>query len=134
MFTYNATESDRWKNFHTDKPALWNDLGSLHHRLGFWIRITDPEGTTLVVSANELTASQSISLNEGWNLVGYPSRSNKNRTEALNNIVFGTDVAVIESYNATTGSWLQLSENDFFEVGKGYWIYSKVEKTWNVPL
>jgi hypothetical protein len=52
----------------------------------------------------------------------------------LNNIVFGSDVGSIWTYDATTQQWLELGESDYFEVGRGYWIYSNVEKTWEVAL
>jgi hypothetical protein len=30
--------------------------------------------------------------------------------------------------------WDELNVLDYFEIGKGYWIHSKVTKVWNVPL
>jgi hypothetical protein len=30
--------------------------------------------------------------------------------------------------------WKEIGDSDYFEIGRGYWIHSKVEKTWDVPL
>ncbi len=59
---------------------------------------------------------------------------NKNRTEGLNNITFGQDVNAIWSFNATIQEWEEIKESDYFEIGRGYWIHSKIEKTWEVAI
>jgi hypothetical protein len=66
--------------------------------------------------------------------VGYPSLTNKPRDTALNNIIFGSDVDAIQTYDAATGNWEVLGPSDEFELGRGYWVHSKVEKVWVVPL
>ncbi len=112
-----------------------NDLGKLNHTMGFWLHITDLQGTSLVVFGEELITDQNISLYPGWNLVGYPSKSNKTRDVALDNLFYGTDVDAIWTYNATIQKWMELNDTeDYFEVGQGYWVHSKVEDVWNVPL
>lgn len=136
VWRYNITDyNDQWKLYHVLKPSYMNDLSRLNHTIGFWIHITDPEGTTLVVLGDELSAEQHISLHPGWNLVGFPSKSNKTRNVALDNINFGSDVDSIWTYNASTQKWVELDDVlDYFEVGQGYWLHSKVTKVWNVPL
>ena len=54
--------------------------------------------------------------------------------KGLNNIQWGVDVNKIETYNATSGSWEEIGEFDFFEPERGYWIHSLVNKMWEVPL
>jgi parallel beta-helix repeat protein len=133
---YNTTDvSDHWKTHHTSKPPSMNDLESLNHQIGFWIHIPGPDGVLFQYSGTQPSINQEITLKPGWNLVGYPSLSNKNRTEALNNIDFGTDVDSVWTYNGPSQKWVEMDEeNDYFEVGKGYWIHSKVTETWIVPL
>jgi parallel beta-helix repeat protein len=132
---YNITDSnDPWKHNHISKPSNWNDLNEINHTMGLWVHVTDPEGAMLVIFGDELPSTQNIALHPGWNLVGYPSMSTQNRTNALNNIDFGSDVDAIWTYNATTQTWEEITESDNFEVGRGYWIHSKVTKTWIVPL
>ncbi len=136
VWQYNVTDNnDPWKHYHVSKPSYMNDLNKLNHTMGFWIYITDSEGTTLVVFGDELIANQSITLYHGWNLVGFPSTMNRTRDEALNNLKFGTDIYKIRTYNSTTQKWIELDDSmDYLEVGQGYWMHSKVEKVWNVPL
>jgi parallel beta-helix repeat protein len=132
---YNATDvNDPWKHYHISKPSDMNDLDTINHTMGFWIHITKAGGVLFEYNDTQPAQNQSIALHPGWNLVGYPSLSNKNRTSALNNITFGNDVDSIWTYNAAIQKWEELGESDYFEVGRGYWIHSKVEKDWIVPL
>jgi hypothetical protein len=102
--------------------------------MGFWIHITEPGDTIFYYTVMGPVATPEIELHPGWNLVGYPSLTNKTRDTALNNIIFGTDVDAIQTYNAATGTWEVLGPSDEFELGRGYWLHSLVEKTWIVPL
>jgi len=133
---YNITDTnDPWKHNHISKPSNLNDLDEINHTMGFWIYIIDTQGTTLIVFGDVLTITQNITLYPGWNLVGFPSKSNKTRDIALNGIFYGSDIDSIWTYNASIHKWVELDESiDYFEVGQGYWIHSKVTKTWNVPL
>jgi parallel beta-helix repeat protein len=132
---YNITDgNDHWKHYHISKPSQLNDLIGINHNQGFWIHITNPSGTIFRYDGSNLTFNQTINLQPGWNMVGYPSRSNKNLTEGLNNLTYGSDVDAIWTYNATTQTWEEITESDNFEVGRGYWVHSKVTKTWIVPL
>lgn len=132
---YNISDfSDNWKQNHTTKPPYLNDLDSITHNIGFWIHITEPNGILFNYSGTQPTENQSITLYPGWNLIGYPSLTNYNRTIGLNNLTFGTHVDSIWTYNAATQKWKQITASDYFEVGRGYWIHSKVTKTWIVPL
>jgi parallel beta-helix repeat protein len=132
---YNVTDSnDPWKHNHISKPSNWNDLKEINHKMGLWVHVTDPGGTTLVVFGDVLTSTQTITLFPGWNLVGYPSINAKNRTDALNNINFSSDVDAIWTHNATTQTWKEITASDNFEVGRGYWMHSKVTKTWIVLI
>ncbi|UCF07824.1 MAG: hypothetical protein JSW28_09315, partial [Thermoplasmata archaeon] len=132
---YNITDgNDPWKHHHTSKPPKFNDLDTINHAMGLWVHITDPGGAALEVNGDVFSSNQNITLHPGWNLVGYPSNTAMNRTGALNNIDFGTDVDAVWTYNATTQEWKEITTLDNFEVGRGYWIHSRVTKTWVVPL
>ncbi len=135
VWLYNVTDTnDPWKHNHISKPSHMNDLWDLNHITGFWIHITNPGDTTFLYNGTQPTENQSIPLYAGWNLVGYPSTIPRNRTDALNNIKFGSDVYRVRTYNTTTQRLEDVGEQDYFQIGKGYWMHSKVEKVWNVPL
>jgi hypothetical protein len=109
-------------------------LDDIHHMMGFWIHITQPGGVLFQYFGVPPTENQNITLYLGWNLVGYPSLISYNRTQGLNNITFGKDVDSIWAYDAATQKWEEIGELDYFEIGRGYWIHSKVTKTWEIPL
>jgi parallel beta-helix repeat protein len=132
---YNTTDvSDHWKSYYPSKPPDMNDLKEIYHTMGFGIQITEPSGILFKYPGTQPTSNQSITLNPGWNMVGYPSLINRNRTAALNNIIFGQDIDSIWTFNAATQTWQETGSTDYFELGRGYWMHSKVTKTWDVPL
>jgi hypothetical protein len=132
---YNRSDSsDPWKHHPISKPAnLW-DLHWIDHEMGFWIHITNPSGTTLNTTGWELSSPESVDLHTGWNMVGYPSQNSYDRMTGLNNLAFGVDVDAIQWYDATTNTWYDMGPADNFVPGRGYWIHSKVDTVWDVPL
>jgi hypothetical protein len=131
---HNQTDlSDHWKHFRLGKP-FGNDLSYLKETMGFWIHITNPGDTIFLYNGTQPTTNQSITLQPGWNMVGYPSLSIRNRTAALNNLNYGSDVDSIWTFNAASQTWQEIGPTDYFELGRGYWIHSKVTKVWDVPL
>jgi parallel beta-helix repeat protein len=132
---YNNTDTfDHWKHHHISKPFELNDLKSIDHKVGFWIHIIKPNGILFEYLGTPPTSNITIQLYPGWNLVGYPSLTNYNRTEALNNLTFNTHIDAILTYNAATHKWKKLGPSDYFEIGKGYWIHTKTKCEWEVPL
>jgi parallel beta-helix repeat protein len=132
---YNVIDhNDHWKHNNTSKQANLNDLHNINHTIGFWIYITKPGGVIFKYLGTKPISNQTIALYPGWNLVGYPSLISYNRTEGLNNLTFGTHLDSIWTYNAATQRWKELNSSNYFEIGRGYYIHSKVKITWEVPL
>jgi parallel beta-helix repeat protein len=132
---YNISDtSDPWKHNYISKPPNLNDFQEINHTLGFWIHITDPGGVLFEYSGTQPTSNQTISLYPGWNMVGYPSLTSYNITMGLNKINFTTEVDAIWTCDALTQKWEHLDEFDYFKPGKGYYIHSKAQTTWEVPL
>jgi outer membrane protein assembly factor BamB len=131
---YDPTDSDdHWKHNKIGKP-VGNDLSMLNESMGFWIHITNSGDTIFEYNGTQPTKDQVISLQPGWNMVGYPSLSNYNRTDGLNNLIFDNQIDGIWSYDSVDHRWEQMGESNHFEVGKGYLIHSKVAEMWVVPL
>jgi hypothetical protein len=132
---YNVSDTtDHWKHNHIIKPSYLNDLNDINHTMGFWIHVTKPGGVIFEYTGTPPTQNQSITLYVGWNHVGYPSKRNLDRPSALNNILFGSDVDMIQAFDSATKTWEEIGPSDDFEIGRGYWVHSKVTKTWIVPL
>ena len=131
---YDITDpNDHWKHQKVGKP-YGNDLSKINETMGFWIHITQPGDTIFLYNGTKPTVNQTITLYPGWNLVGYPSLINYNRTKGLNNLTFGTHVDVIWTYYAATQKWKEIGPSDYFEIGRGYWIHAKTKCEWKVPL
>ncbi len=131
---YDITDSkDLWKHYKVGKP-YGNDLSEINETMGFWIHIIPPGDTIFFYNGTPLTFNQTITLYPGWNLVGYPSLSKNNRTEALNNISFPHEVDSIWTYDAATKKWKVLGPSEYFEPGRGYWIHANQKCIWEVPL
>jgi Zn-dependent M28 family amino/carboxypeptidase len=123
---------DPWNHNNNQKPIHFNDLDQVDHKMGIWVHITEPAGVVLQCSGTLPSTDTSIPIFPGWNLVGYPSLRRRNRTTALNNLVFGSDIDAIWTYDSQLRLWNEITELDEFEAGKGYWVHSKVPKTWTV--
>lgn len=106
--------NNRWSNDTDDKepvftqedripkPSLKNDLNDPGNTICFIIHMTQPGEIFYFYNNTRPSENQTISLPPGWSLIGYPSSTNKNRTAALNNLIFGTDGGSIWKFNAAT--------------------------------
>jgi parallel beta-helix repeat protein len=132
---YDASNNkDLWKQYHTEKPSSTNDLNDLDHTMGIWIHVIEPGGVLFEYFGIKSKVSQKIQLYKGWNHVGFPSLGNFNRTNGLNNIIFGNQINKILWYDASSDTWYSMNENDVFRKGTGYWIHAKENIVWWIPL
>lgn len=129
----NSNNDEPWSSYKVGK-SLGNDLEELNNKNGFWIYSTEPADTILHFNGTVPTVNQTVQLYKGWNLVGYPSLTSHARTQALNGLSFGTLVDAIQWFDASTKTWHFMEEEDSFVVGRGYWVHSNVEVSWEVPL
>ncbi|MEE9150937.1 MAG: hypothetical protein V3U20_03790, partial [Thermoplasmata archaeon] len=129
----NTDPNDPWKHHKVGKP-FGNDLFELNETMGFWIHITQPGDTIFLYNGTQPTSNQTITLHPGWNMVGYPSLTSYNRTEGLNNLTFGSEVDSIWAFDAFSQRWEEIQENDYFEIGRGYWIHATTTCEWKIPL
>jgi hypothetical protein len=132
---YNASETnDLWKHYQISKPSDLNYLDEMDNEKGFWVHVTAVGGTTLVIEGILPSNPHDISLSQGWNHVGYPSLTNRQRTAALNNLAFDNEVDAVWTHNATTQQWEEVGEFDYIEYGRGYWIHATIACTWTVAI
>jgi parallel beta-helix repeat protein len=122
-----------WKHYKVGKP-FGNNLFELNETMGFWIHIIHPRDTIFLYNGTQPSENQTIVLYKGWNLVGYLSLSNYNRTMGLNNLEFNNDIDCIQYYNASSRTWHFMDSEDNFIIGCGYWIHAKTDCVWEVPL
>jgi parallel beta-helix repeat protein len=131
---YDATDSnDPWKHYKVSKE-FGNDLLDVDETMGILVHIIKSGGSLFYFNGTQPVTTQTISLYKGWNLVGYPSLSNHNRTVGLNNLIFNQEVDAIQWFDSLTKSWHFMGPDDSFEIGRGYWIHAKSDCVWEVPL
>jgi parallel beta-helix repeat protein len=131
---YDITDAaDHWKHNKINK-FFGNDLFELNETMSFWIHLTQPGDTIFQYNGTQPSVNQTIPLHPGWNMVGYPSLSTHNRINGLNNLTFDTHVDCIQWFDAATKTWHFMDPDDNFVPGRGYWVHSKVEAEWEVPL
>ena len=122
-----------------DDIAMSGDnLLQLDERQGFWIHITTTAQSLTVFGS--LPTSTAIPLSvagSGWNLVGYPSASNRTVSAALT----GIDFSLVYAYHAGDADPWKLFDrngppfvNDLSELapGWGYWIRATAPTNWTV--
>jgi parallel beta-helix repeat protein len=132
---YDASDStDNWKHNQVTKSGKLNDLNILDHEVGFWIHIINRDWVMFEYHGTQPVMNQIIQLHKGWNIVGYPSLTTYNRTVGLNGLHFDSDVDCIQLYDAATQTWHFMDQEDSFVPGRGYWMHSKVDTSWEVPL
>jgi parallel beta-helix repeat protein len=132
---YNSSDNlDHWKHHHILKLTISNDLSHIDNTMGFWINIIEPQWISFRFHGEKPSRNQTIQLHPGWNLVGFPSLSSKNRTAALNNLSFGNEVDSVWTFNTVTREWKVMDEGDSLELGRGYWIHANRKCIWEVPL
>jgi parallel beta-helix repeat protein len=131
---YDANDiKDHWKH-HKIGKLFGNDLVSINETMGFWINIMPPNGAVLLHNGTQPLTNQTILLQKGWNMVGYPSLTSYNTTVGLNNLILNTHVDAIWSYDTATQRYKELTESDYFKPGMGYYIHAKEECELDVPL
>ena len=88
---------------------------------GFWIRYTN-SNTTLAFNGS-IASSISITLQTGWNLIGFPLSTATNITQALSPLNC-LDSNNVWTYNNANSSYLSYAAGQIvnFEQGKAYWI------------
>jgi len=138
VYAYDVSdEDDPWKRFDPSVPPFANDLLDIDETKGLLISATDavtwwwPDSTA---------PSGRLSLQPGWNLVGYPSPRVQPVADALASI--DGKYTVVYSYDASDADdpWkvydpaAPLEGSDLTQMmpGHGYWILATEACEWNL--
>jgi len=122
-------KNDLWKTNSTHRPDQLDDLDALNHKSGFWINITEPNVTYTVMGRIPTSNSTTITLKAGWNLVGYPSLTQRTLAVAL----AGTGYIAVEGFDASNVYRLKtLGDMYMMKPGEGYWVRVPADTNWIV--
>jgi subtilisin family serine protease len=119
--------NDHWLTYATFKPQGYNDLTDVNRTMGLWINITNVGDGYLNVTGMR-AGSTTILLYRGWNLIGYPSLTEKNVSDALKGIPYDK----VEGYDANSSPYYlkTLTDEDMMRPGCGYWIHVTTDCKW----
>ncbi|GEM_PF-3126353 len=119
--------SDQWFSYVPGRAGHYNDLDTLDHTMGIWIRMVEDNSLTI---EGHVPESTEIVLNPGWNMVGLPSESGGNHD-------LPTEVTRIGRFDASEGYNLVYDYDPtsfIFEPGNAYWVYNGGDGTvvWSI--
>jgi hypothetical protein len=124
IHSYDPTASiDHWKSYNPTMPAwVVQDLSSITEKEGYWIKI---ENDCLLTVNGTILAPNTIDMEEGWNLIGYPSNSSNSPADAFSTIA--GSYSIVWAYNTTEDQYLYYSPSfggTLTEISpvKGYWV------------
>lgn len=132
-----AFELGQWQVYNPENDPVFNDFSTISSARGYWINMSAPD-TLSLIGTHPLTTT--ISLQAGWNLIGYPSVIKKEVGTALSSI--SGKYSLVQQYKASDLSdpWkiynpsAPASLNDLKELepNYGYWIYMTQDATLNI--
>jgi hypothetical protein len=124
---YHAGKSRPWLHWHRDKPNYFNDEIEIDRRKGYYI---DMIVSDYLVTAGKVAPQTDINLKSGWNLVGYPSLTEKTVADALTSI--DGNYNMVEYFDPIKDKEIRLKSNDLMIPGLGYWIHATADCVWTI--
>ncbi len=113
-----------WLSYRPGAEPGLNTLGSIDRTRGYWVHVTEP--CVLQVSGVR-SESTSITLNAGWNLVGYPTL---NGSVTLSGALWGTGADMAEGFDPTSPYIKVLEPSYIMKPGEGYWVHVPADTVW----
>lgn len=112
------TESSSWKQY--------GDLGVVNETMGLWMEVLEDVELDIGGMVAPATA---IRLSAGWNLVGYPSLTDR----SFSDVLAGLPHIAVEVHDPSPPYHLRrMIPNDVFRTGSGYWIWVMEDVDWVV--
>ncbi|MBS3817157.1 MAG: hypothetical protein KGY76_06305 [Candidatus Thermoplasmatota archaeon] len=120
------SEEDGWDSYIPGRTKKFNDLGSLNNKISFWIRMKKDDSLFFNASLNE-GEETTISLEPGWNMVGYPSNKTRSGKETLPDEV--SKVGVFDESRKNKIEYIRDLSSLTMRGEEGYWVYNSAGKT-----
>ncbi|MFO7792059.1 MAG: hypothetical protein R6W73_03645, partial [Candidatus Saliniplasma sp.] len=119
---YYDASTDEWLSYIPGRAEHFNGLNGWDSTMGVWIQMSADD--TLTIEGTEPTSTD-ITLEPGWNMVGYPSSTDRYASDTLPNSV--TKIGVFnggQDYNCEYYSDLS---SVLMSPGNAYWVYSNAD-------
>ncbi len=136
IYWYDPTDAtDPWKSYNKNWGGAQDMPGTITNHMGFWIHITSNPGDgdgMLTVGDGADPSGETIMLDVGWNLVGFPSNAVGYQASDLPG--WGATITKIGYYNDP--SPYNIIETTLgttpMSAGNAYWVYSTIVQPWNL--
>lgn len=116
---YYEASQDKWRTHGVDRKPKFNDIEGWDHEMGIWIHMTKDDVLTIQGPHPYRTT---LSLKPGWNMVGYPSNTERTASEILPSNI--TKLAVFNSTEQYNLEYLTDLSTLTLKPGEGYWLYN----------
>ena len=124
---YNSS-SQEWKWFMKSKEYR-RGLYNINHAMGIWVNVTQNSNLTV---AGVIPAQTIIHLQEGWNLVSFPSY---NSSYTVADLKAEAGATRVEGYDLTPPYRLRVvGDVEVLQAGYGYWVRVDAAMDWIVEV
>ncbi len=116
---YRNRKADDWMSYAPGRESRFNSLHDYNVTRGIWIKATSDTNLTFLGFEPGLT---NITLEPGWNMVSFPSN-----TEKLANDTLPSEVTKVGIYNGSRQYDIEDVQNLdslYLKPGEGYWVYN----------
>lgn len=117
-WTYDPSDViNPWKSFNGEKP--FNDLIDVNETMGVWVRISSPD---VFAVAGIVPDSTIIQIKSGWNLIGFPSMTNRTVGNFLSSITYDR----VEAFDSATPIYglKPVADSYVARPGEALWVHS----------
>ncbi|MFO7991315.1 MAG: C25 family cysteine peptidase [Thermoplasmata archaeon] len=125
---YDATNKE-WRTYVPGRSSHFNDLDIWDEDMGLWLHMTGAD--TLTIEGYQPTTT-AITLQPGWNMVGYPSATDQLASNTLPAEV--TKIGVFNGAMQYNVEYISDLSTYTMTAGEGYWVYNGADYgvQWNV--
>jgi len=124
----------QWEVFGSGRKATeFRSLNSLVSGKGYWVYVDAPFSIEM---SSWKAGTKALTLNAGWNLIGWNGQDGKNVMEALRPleekwiVIWGWDNGMWKARHSDGNVTLNFEPLDTLNQGKAYWIKMKGEAIW----
>ena len=129
--------AEPWLQYHPDAPAFASDTLAIGEAIGLWVHTR--AAVILTIEGTPWTTDE-ILLQQGWNLVGYPSQCPAPVAVALATIQGKYDLVMTQEEGEPASLWTRyepsaapaLNTLTEIEPGRGYWLRATEDCVWRL--
>jgi hypothetical protein len=124
---YDASDPiDHWKTYRVGGTA--NDFWNLDHKMGFWLHLTSASASLIL--SGDMPTTTIINLKSGWNMIGYPSYTDRLASETLPG-----EADIVSVYDGNQTAFIR-DELDLSSImmsrGNAYWVHVTSDCNWMI--